>query len=172
MIDNTGETIMKSFAGKFRILFLFCSLLMGCTLRIDLTSESPTQAAPTITSQPTLPLPLPSETPAGPIVPASWSTYRNDQAGFEISFPGNYSALDDAENLYGWTNGVLLLYNGGQSYDIAIQLWNSRQEYENELSNRLESVVVHQVGNRFLTIMNVTQEPENTEIIATFHLVE
>lgn len=157
---------------KLWLASFLCLLLAGCDIRIDFTSAPPTQSALPTPLQPTDTLPIPTAAPAGPSIPAGWSTYRNEAAGFEISYPNSYSALDDANSLYGWTNGVVLLYNSGQSYDIAVQLWDSQQDYENALGGQMNNIVIHQAGSRFFTIMDVTQEPENAAIIATFRLIE
>ncbi len=163
---------MKTILNKFLIIFLFYYLLVGCSIRVDLNSEPSPQGATLQTPSPTYKQPVPNQTPTAPSIPNGWNTYCNNKVGFEISFPSNYSALDDAENLYGWKNGVVLIYDGGQSYDIAIQLWKSKTEYENEFSNRLENITIYKVGNQFLTIINITQEPENAKIIATFRLIK
>jgi len=163
---------MKTLLCKILLMPLLLSLLVGCTISIDLSSQPTAEVVVPAPPQPTEAPPAPTAAPPGPIIPAGWSTYRNDAVGFEISYPATYSALDDANNLYGWTNGVVLLYNSGQSYDIAIQLWNSQTEYENEFSGQMERITVYPIGNQFLTIMDVTQEPENPGVIATFHRIE
>lgn len=162
---------MKTIFHKLLIIGLLYILLTGCDITIDFGSNTASEGASEPPPAPTAVPPQPTEIPPGPSIPTGWNTYRNDQIGFEISYPTNYQALDDANNLYGWTNGVVLLYNSGQSYDIAIQLWNSQVEYESEFSGQMGNITVHPVGNQFLTIMNITQEPENPAIIATFHLI-
>lgn len=162
---------MKTIFHKLLIVGLLCAFLIGCDITIDFGSKPASQSNSEQPPVPTAAPPLPTEAPPGPSIPPGWSTYRNDQIGFEISYPATYQALDDANNLYGWTKGVVLLYNGGQSYDIVIQLWDSQMEYESELSAQMGNVTVQQVGNQFLTITNITQEPENPAVIATFHLL-
>ena len=84
----------------------------------------PGRPAPTtVPMQPTDTQPVPSAPAVMPkALPLGWAIYRNEVEGFEISYPASYLALGDAENLYGWANGLLLLYNSGQSYDIAGKL--------------------------------------------------
>src|SRR4030042_2813697 len=55
-------------------------------------------------------------------VKPGWLTYANSQYGFSISYPEDYKALSDQNNLYGWPNGLVLFYKGGQSYDIAVEV--------------------------------------------------
>jgi hypothetical protein len=151
------------------LLVIFTSiLLMGCEIHIELSSEPTKQV---VIEQPIDTVAVPSDTPAGPSIPAGWNTYRNETYGFEISYPSTYQALDDADNLYGWTNGVVLLYNQGQSYDIAIQAWNSQPEYESELGTEMARITVHTIGSRFITVFNITEEPENAAVIATFRAI-
>lgn len=121
------------------------------------------------TSVPTTPppsTPSPSSTPSASI-PAGWLTYTSQEYGFEISYPFSYQALDDSNNLYGWPNGIVLFYDGGQSYDLAIEHWSSVTDYESKYPNA-SNLTVHQVGNYYLTLLNTNFEPEVDNIIATF----
>ncbi len=133
----------------------------------DTLSPEPiaTQEA-TLTTQPT-----PTSESSQIEIPAGWSTYRNSEYGFEISYPSDYQALDDAENLYGWPNGIVLLYNGGQSYDIAIQVWDSQAEPLANYPNAGENLWIFPVGDKFISVFDVTMEPENAAVIATFKLI-
>lgn len=103
-------------------------------------------------------------------VPTGWETYPNDKYNFEISFPKPYRALTDKNNLYGWPNGVALIYKGGQSYDIAIEVWNSKTEYESKYQSQMQYLTVYPVGNKYLTLTDLTHDPQNAQIIATFKL--
>lgn len=97
-----------------------------------------------------------------------WKVYTSEKYGFEISYPDTYQALDDQQNLYGWPNGVVLFYNGGQAYDIAIQAWDSEADYQKAYPTSNFDLAVHEVRGKFITILNSTQEPQNPEIISTF----
>ena len=107
-----------------------------------------------------------------PAVKAGWTTYKNAQYGFEISFPKEYKALDDADNLYGWPNGIVLIYGGGQAYDIAVEVWNSKAAYEAKYPPGTRNLLVKETGGKFITVAAQTEEAVNSEIISTFTLTE
>ncbi|MFH1561563.1 MAG: hypothetical protein ABID04_03230 [Patescibacteria group bacterium] len=108
--------------------------------------------------------PEPTETEASTL-PQGWTTYENSEYGFEISFPDSYKALDDSNNLYGWPNGIVLLYQGGQSYDIAIEIWDSPTEYQTKYP--MENLKVEKIGDQYLTVADITKQPKNADIIDT-----
>lgn len=115
------------------------------------------------------PLPSPG---AQSEIPEGWLTYENSEYGFEISYPDTYEALDDEENLYGWPNGIVLLYNGGQAYDIAVEVWDTEAEYIEAYSARMDDVTVKEIDEEYITLLDNTQEEENLEIISTFSFTE
>lgn len=124
----------------------------------------------TPTSTPAMP-PQPTQSIKDTSIPSGWLTYKNSEYGFEISYPDNYDALDDKENLYGWPNGVVLLYKGGQAYDIAIEVWDNQSEYESKYPNNT-NLTVKKIGDKYLTITDNTLEEENTKIISTFKITK
>jgi len=130
------------------------------TTTVTVTPNTPTQ-----TTQPPKPTVEISESD----IPESWLTYKNEKHGFEISYPNNYKALDDDENLYGWPDAVVLIYSGGQSYDLPIEVWNSASEYETKYPNA-ENLIVKKVGDKYITLMNVNYKEEIDAIIETFKL--
>lgn len=106
-------------------------------------------------------------TPAAAI-PAGWQTYTNAEYGFQIAYPAAYQALDDATNLYGWPNGLVLFYKDGQSYDLAVEVWNTQAEYQAKYQNQTGNLTVKNLNNQFLTLLNTNSDPEVDQIIATF----
>lgn len=103
-------------------------------------------------------------------VPVGWSTYKNNLYGFEISYPASYRALDSKNDLYGYPNGAVLLYTGGQAYDVVIEVWNTQSAYESNYSSRMSDVTVMKNKDKFITLFDNTGAPDNKAIIATFKL--
>lgn len=127
---------------------------------------STTALTPTPTTQPETT--EPEETTN---IPAGWLTYTNEEYGFAISYPSNYQALDDANNLYGWPKGIVLFYGGGQSYDLPIEVWNTVAEYESKYPTQMDNLTVHQVGSKYITLLNANFKAEVDQIIATFRTI-
>jgi len=122
--------------------------------------------------QSSTPAPLPSaDSSLSSVIPADWQTYQNTTHGFSISYPDSYQALDDQTNLYGWPNAVVLLYNGGQSYDVIVELWDTQADYQNKYPSENFDLTVKKLGNKYLTILNSSQEDQNSAIISTFELL-
>ena len=169
---------MKYDLFRFLMVLLSALLLMACGLSVDLGLNNPTAEVSTIPAPPTEHPPAPptiqSPTPtqAPTALPAGWALYRNEAEGFEIAYPASYAALDDANNLSGWQKGVLLLYNQGQSYDIAVQVWKSQAEMNSALGADLSRVTIFPTDARIITVMDITQEPDNAGVIATFRLIK
>ena len=120
--------------------------------------------------------PVPTPTPTQAVQPGNqpntpnpnnWLTYTNTQYGFALDYPPNYQALDDADNLYGWPKAVVLFYGGGQSYDLPVEVWDSQTEYQAKYPNAT-NLTVHQVGSKYVTLVNQNFEPMVDQIITTF----
>lgn len=127
------------------------------------------------------PAPYPIETPTSDhtITPApypletidptvNWKTYTNVKYAFEIKYPKNYQVLTDKNNLYGWPNAVALIYKGGQSYDIPIEVWNSEKAYQDKYKTQISDLTVFKSGEKYITLLDSTKEPDNAKIISTF----
>jgi hypothetical protein len=123
-----------------------------------------TIAPVTATIAPT-PTTVPTSTP--PAVPSGWQTYTNSQYGFSISFPPDYKALTDKDNLYGWPKAAVLIYTGGQAYDVVIEVWNTEGEYK--AAHPGENLTVYEIDGKFVTALDQTKNAETESVINTFH---
>jgi hypothetical protein len=103
--------------------------------------------------------------------PADWQTYTNTQYGFELKYPSNFKALTDQENLYGWPQAVVLFYSGGQSYDLPVEVWDSEAEYQEKYKGVTFTRQVFQKGDKFITLVNMNNDPVVDQIIASFKSV-
>lgn len=111
-------------------------------------------------------------TAPAPTPPTSTSlTYKNNVYGFQISYPSNFKALDSKNDLYGYPEGIVLIYSGGQAYDVVVEAWNSQAEYQTKYSSNLSDVTVLKIGEKYITAYDGTHNPENAAIIASFKLL-
>ncbi len=137
---------------------------------VDVATPSAT-ATPKRTATPTVTATV-TPTIAKVKIPKGWETYKNALYGFEISFPKSFKALDSANDLYGYPNGVALIYGGSQAYDVVIEVWNTEAQYKQKYANQLSQVTVFKLSTgKFLTLFNNTQEAVNQQIIGTFTLL-
>lgn len=132
-------------------------------LKNQVTTPTPTSTTTISLSQTSTPEVSPS-----PSLKPGWKLYQNTQYGFEFSYPANYKVLTDSENLYGWPNAILLLYKGGQSYDLPIEIWNSEAEYKAKYTDSSTYVVYKTKDGKFITLSNMNKDPEVAQIVATF----
>jgi len=120
------------------------------------------------TNQPT-PVIEPTEIPTNTPDPyQDWETYTNQEYGFQISYPNNYQALDDENNLYGWPDAIVLLYKGGQAYDLPVEIWDTEAEYQQKYGSRLDEIVVKEVNGKYITFLDNTTDDNFDKIVNSF----
>jgi len=107
-----------------------------------------------------------------PPAPDGWLTYINDSYGFYFHYPSQFEVLTDADSLNGWEKAVLLLYTGGQSYDVAVQVWDSLEEMEAFYGGEEERLHVYPLGAQILSVMSITNEAESDAIIESFTIYQ
>lgn len=105
-------------------------------------------------------------------VPEDWLEYMDNTYGFEFAYPPEYEVLTDEEDLYGWENGVALLYGGGQAYDLAVQVWESEEELNSSFETSAYEPQTVEVGGRLFTLTNLNDNEELEAVADTFAAVE
>ena len=180
MGNNSNQTLV------FVVLFMFLASLAVNGYFIfqnyklqqkifDLVSQSQTDKpnTPMVTQTENQDTPMPINTATNAPSPttnpqANWITYTDQEYGFKFSYPQDYEALTDEDNLYGWPNAVALLYKGVQSYDIPIEVWDSKAEYQEKYSAGAIELQAKQLGDKFVTFANNNMNEDFDEIVNTF----
>lgn len=105
----------------------------------------------------------------------SSAIYKNEKYGFQVSVPSVYKVLTDKTNLYGWPNAVALLIepaNGKQSYDIAIEVWDTEAKYKEKYKTSVSKMAVKKINDKFVTFTDASGGTSNDaaidKIAATF----
>jgi len=113
----------------------------------------------------------PSVTPSPTEVHMDWLTYTNTTYGFAIMYPKTYQALTDKDSLSGWPNAIVILYNGGQAYDVVIEKWNTEEEYKAKYPQGAYTYIVNKIMDKYITVTSFTNEPDNKGILSTFKVI-
>jgi hypothetical protein len=90
--------------------------------------------------------------------------------GFSVRYPANFKPVTNEA----WENASIILYSGGQSYDLVIQVWDNEEEYKNYYGNSavLQNMTVHKVGSKYVTLLNQNNTEEVAKIIESFKVDE
>jgi len=103
-------------------------------------------------------------------VPNNLATYKNDTYKFELNYPKEYDLLTTKDDLYGYPNGILLLYNGGQTYDVVVEVWNTKAEIENAYSFMMQNVTIYEVNGKFISLLINSDNAETQAIKNSFKI--
>ena len=98
------------------------------------------------------------------------TVYKNNKYGFELTYQTPYKVLTDKDNLYGYPNGVALIYAGGQAYDVVVEVWDSEMDYQSHYASRIADLTVLKNQNKFITLFDNTGEIKNKQIISSAKL--
>jgi len=127
-------------------------------------------------SRPELPMPMPEEEVVEDSVPTSVRTrkkmhlfdnvYTDTVYGFEMSYPDECEPLVDDDNLYGWPNGIVLFYCGGQAYAVAVEAWDTEEEYLVKYPGG--DVFVEMVDGLYITVSDMGLTETSADVVSTF----
>lgn len=165
---------MKPFRGSVILIVIAILVLIGIGVffglkKLDISIKPKVPTTSTQTSPTATPSnqPLTATPTANPT--ANWEVYSDSTYKFEIKYPTTYKITDDK---YGWPKSIFMLYKGGQSYDLVIEVWDNEADYKAKYKNQMDTVTVKQSGGKFLTLLNMNKDPEVDQIISTFKFLK
>jgi hypothetical protein len=104
-------------------------------------------------------------------VEKGYNAFYNVTLGFSLKYPEKY--VNETDSATGWKNTTLVLYSGGQSYDLIVQVWDSEDAYKKEFADNpaaLDNITVKKVKGKYVTFLNMNDSKEVEGIIGTFEL--
>jgi hypothetical protein len=138
-------------------------------MQLKKQAVTPSPVPTTINSVVPTSIPTATASPSQSLKPG-WKLYQNQQYGFEFSYPSEYKVSTSKDDLYGWPDAILLLYKGGQSYDLAVEIWETEAQYKAKYNDSSILTVFKAKDGKFVTLLNQNKDPEVSEIIDTFKL--
>ncbi len=98
-------------------------------------------------------------------------TFTDTSLGFSLKYPTTYRIEKDS----GWKNAGLILYSGGQTYDLVVQSWNTEAEYKKYFEENIgtpQTLVVKKIGNKYVTFLNMGEDKDVDTVISSYKLEE
>ena len=102
-----------------------------------------------------------------PVYTGDWKTYVNSKYKFTLKYPDTYQVEKIDE---GFPNALLILYKGGQTYDLVVEAWDKEADYKSKYSilSLSDNITVKKNGQKIITFFNSTNSTEATQIISTY----
>lgn len=105
-----------------------------------------------------------------PLVKEGYQKVSDIQNRFTLTYPENYRLVEDKA---AWKNASVILYTGGQSYDLVVQVWNSESEYRGVYGNSYDDFITAKNFNgKYITFLNANKSKEVEEIIKSFEPIK
>jgi len=98
---------------------------------------------------------------------AELNHYQNTTYGFQLSLPENFEVITESEYLLDYPNSITLVYSGGQTHDVIIDLWENESDYMSYYSSRLSDVTVLQSAGKYITFLDNNLGEQNKQIISS-----
>ncbi|MFC1622234.1 hypothetical protein ACFL13_02560 [Patescibacteria group bacterium] len=98
--------------------------------------------------------------------------YKDDELNFDILFPAGCGVSNEELDTYGWPNGVVLIYCGGETYDVAVEVWDTEEEFRDKYPDEENLVVEMLEDGRYLTVVDIANEQYSANILKTFRFLD
>lgn len=152
------------------MVLISIGLLLALALVFAYYALSSKKMIQTKPSESSSPLPSPEAVVAvQPQANGELQTYVNEQFGFSFSYPKKYRATVDKT---GWPKAVVILYDGGQSYNLVVEVAQSAAEYQDlNVTNGIGETIVKSEEDLFIVMRNLNSDPEISQVIESFRFV-
>jgi|GEM_PF-6777009 len=97
--------------------------------------------------------------------------YQNNQYNFELTYELPYKVSDTKAELAAYPNGVALIHQNGQAYNIVVEVWDDSAGYKTKYVDRMTDLRVLRTQGKFISLFNNTKTAENRKIIDSAKLI-